>query len=649
MPSIPQVLDEAMKHHRAGILAQAEQLYHQVLEIDPNHVDALHLLGLTCAQLGQREQAAEFLGRAVQIRPDFAEAQNSLGTLLEKQGKLEEAAHRYRQARALQPELAHVHNNLGQVLASQGRLTEARACFEQALRLHGDFAKARHNLVHALTRQGIEFRQQGKIADAIACYGDALRLEPGYIHAHTNLGMALLEQEKWEEAARCFEKCLELDPGHPEAHNGIGLIFNEQGRHQEALSSFRAALAVRPAFPSALVNLGKLHEQEGHFEAAETIFREALRADPAFVPARSQLAALLRGRLPDDDRNALEQMLSRSALRDSDSDSAAAHFALAHVYDAQCLYAQAAQHSGRANALRLGFWRSGNESYEPAEHQLFVDRLIGVFTPELFRHVNGYGLDTDRPVFVFGLPRSGTSLIEQILASHSQVFGGGELPFVEQTFTSLASKKGRVPPLQALQEIDAKTLGCLARQHLDRLLSLNSKAQRVVDKMPDNYLYLGFIATLFPRARLIHCRRDLRDTAMSCWMADFLKIRWASDPHHIASRFREYERLMVHWRDVLPVGVFEVQYEELVNDLEGIARGSSIGADWSGSRLASNFTKRTARYEQPAPSRFVSRCTSIRYSAGSIMRGSCRSYFARCRNKCRFDLTTFASRSFSLR
>ncbi|MGO9922523.1 MAG: tetratricopeptide repeat-containing sulfotransferase family protein [Isosphaeraceae bacterium] len=595
MPAIPQLLDLAVKHHRAGNLSQAEQLYRRVLDIDPDQVDALHLLGLTSASLGRSEQAVEFLGRAVHVRPDFAEAQNSLGTLLEKQGKLEDAARCYRQALALRPELAHVHNNLGQVLALEGRLTEARACFEQALRLQPDLAKARHNLVRTLTRQGIAFRQHGKIADAIACYRDALRLEPGYIHAHSNLGMALIEQEKWEEAACCFDASLKLDPRHAEGHNGLGLIFNEQGRYQEALSSFRAALGARPAFPSALVNLGKLHEQEGHFEAAETACREALRADPAHVPARCQLAALLRGRLPDLDRNALEELLSRSTLLDSDR--IAAHFALAQVHDAQGLYARAAQHSRSANALRLAYWQGGNQSYDPAEHQLFVDRLIAAFTPEFFRRVNGYGLDADRPVFVFGLPRSGTSLIEQILASHSQVSGGGELPFVEQTFMSLSPMKGSVPPLQALQDIDAETVGCLGRQHLDRLLSVNSTAQHVVDKMPDNYLYLGFIATLFPRARLIHCRRDLRDTAVSCWMADFMKIRWASDPHQIATRFREYQRLMAHWREVLPASLFEVQYEELTDDLEGIARRliQYCGLEWQPACLEFHKTNRPVR------------------------------------------------------
>ena len=214
------------------------------------------------------------------------------------------------------------------------------------------------------------------------------------------------------------------------------------------------------------------------------------------MPARSRLAALLRGRLPDDERDALEQALSlfdasgqrphRGTLRPGE------------VHDAQGFHARAAQHSTAATP-RLASWRRGNRGYDPAEHRLFVDGLLAAFTPEFFGRLDGYGLDADRPVFVFGLPRSGTSLVEQILASHSQVFGGGELPFVEQTFMSLSHMKGRVPPLQALEDIDAETVGCLGRQHLDRLLSVNSTAQHVVNKMPDNYLYLGFIATLFPR------------------------------------------------------------------------------------------------------------------------------------------------------
>jgi Tfp pilus assembly protein PilF len=595
MPAIPQVLDEGVKHHRAGNLAHAERLYRQVLDINPDHVDALHLLGFLCSQLGQSEQAVELVGRAVEVSPNFAEAHNSLGTLLEKQGKLEDAARSYRRASALRPELEHVHNNLGQVLASQGRLPEARASFEQALRLRPDFAKARRNLVHTLTRQGIALRQLGNIAEAITCYRDALLVDPAFVHARSNLGMALLEREEWAEAARCFHQSLELDPRHAEAHNGLGLIHNEQGRQQEALASFQAAIEIRPAFPSALINLGKLHEQEGRLDAAETAFRQAIAADPAHVPARSRLAALLRGRLPDGDRDLLEQLLSRATI--PDGDRAAAHFALAQVYDSRGLYPQAARHSQCANSLRLDFWRMRNETYHPAEHRLFVDRSIAVLTPEYFRRVNRLGLDAERPVFVFGLPRSGTSLIEQILASHSQVFGGGELPFVERAFGSLTSETGQVSPLEALRDIDAETIDRVGRQHLEQLLRLNSTAQHVVDKMPENYLYLGFIATLFPRARLIHCRRDFRDTAVSCWMADFLKIRWASDPHHIATRFHEYERLMAHWRDVLPMSLYEVQYEELVGDLEGTSRRliEWCGLDWEPACLEFHKTNRPVR------------------------------------------------------
>src|SRR5262249_11894111 len=158
-----------------------------------------------------------------------------------------------------------------------------------------------------------------------------------------------------------------------------------------------------------------------------------------------------------------------------------------------------------------------------------------------------------------GLPRSGTTLIEQILASHSQVFGAGELRFARETFESLPRVLHReATPVACLPGLDRATVGRLAEQHLERLPRLNESALRVADKMPDSYLYLGLLATLFPRAKLIHCRRDLRDVAVSCWMTNFRQIRWACNPGHIASRFREYRRVMAHWRRVLPVPLLEV-------------------------------------------------------------------------------------------
>ena len=180
-------------------------------------------------------------------------------------------------------------------------------------------------------------------------------------------------------------------------------------------------------------------------------------------------------------------------------------------------------------------------------------------------------------MFIVGLPRSGTTLIEQILAGHSQVFGAGEIKLARDTMAALGGQGADF--IEGLRRLDCGTARDLASRHLERLRGLSGTALRIVDKMPENYLYLGPLASLFPQAKLIHCRRDLRDVAVSCWMTRFREVRWANDQEHIASRFDEYLRIMEHWRKVLPVPLLEVDYEETVADPEGVARKL---VDWCG-------------------------------------------------------------------
>ena len=194
-----------------------------------------------------------------------------------------------------------------------------------------------------------------------------------------------------------------------------------------------------------------------------------------------------------------------------------------------------------------------------------------------FDRLASAGLDTRRPVFIVGLPRSGTTLIEQVLASHSLIHGAGELRLAQQTLAAIPALLGRCgSPLDCVGYLDAPALRRLAEQHLERLSVIGgSGAERIVDKMPENYLHLGLIATLFPKTVLIHCRRDLRDVAVSCWMTDFVDVPWANAPEHIASRTKQYVRLMDHWRTTLPLPILEVDYEEAVADLESVARQNS--------------------------------------------------------------------------
>ncbi|MGO9463047.1 MAG: tetratricopeptide repeat-containing sulfotransferase family protein [Isosphaeraceae bacterium] len=564
MTTISQIFETALEYQRSGQIHQAEDLYRQILTQDPEHVDALHHLGLASHQLGRSEEATLYLRRAVRLNPGFAEAHNSLGVALHKAGKLEDAAQSYRRALDLRLDLAHVHNNLGLVLTQQVKFEEAESCYRRAL-----LREPRDHRIH--NSLGYALKQQGKLAEAMGSYHEALRHQPDYAIAHSNLGTALLEQGQLHEAAARFETALAIDPRLAEAHNGLGLVQQEQGRLAQAFACFRRALEVRPGFIEALVNIGRLHEEEGSLDEARAAFDKALQVDPNHVPARAQRAVRLRGRLPETDRAILEDALTGPFL--TEADRAEVHFALAAVYDAQRSYAQAADHSRRANAVRLALSRRRHDASLPDTHRAFVDRLIATFTPGLIERMNGYGLDTEMPVFIVGLPRSGTSLTEQILASHSRVFGAGELTLAQETFVAMpeVTKLDRAP-LDCVPDLDRRGVQALARSHLDRLLALGSSAARVVDKMFNNYLYLGFLAVLFPRGRFIHCRRDLRDTALSCWMTDFTRIRWANDPGHIATHFGDYERLMEHWRRALPVTLLDVSYEEMVNDLEGTAR-----------------------------------------------------------------------------
>jgi tetratricopeptide (TPR) repeat protein len=604
MTTTSEMLQTAIEHQRRGRILDAENLYRQILAREPEQVDALHHLGLASHELGRSEEAIEYLRQAVRLSPDFAEAHNSLGVVLTKARKLEDAAQSYRRALALRPDLAHVQNNLGLVLTQQGKLEEAEQCYRQAL-----LRDLRNHRIH--NSLGYALKQQGNLAAAMSSYHEALRHCPNYALAHSNLGTALLEQGKLQDAAVRFETALAIDPRLAEAHNGLGLVHQEQGRPARALACFRRALDVRPGFIEALVNIGRLHEEQGNLEQASAAFDEALQLNPDHVPARAQQAGRLRGRLPETDRTILEDALAGPFL--AEADRAVVHYALAAVFDAQGSYSQAARHSRLANALRLALSQRRHDAGSSDAHSAFIDRVIATFTSELMESINGHGLDTEVPVFIVGLPRSGTSLTEQILACHPRVFGAGELTVAHDTFVSIPEvTKLKRPPLDCVRDLDRNGVQALARSHLDRLLALGSYRARIVDKMFNNYLYLGFLAALFPRSHFIHCRRDLRDTALSCWMTDFTRIRWASDPGQIAMHFHDYERLMEHWR-ALPVKWLDVSYEETVNDLEGTARRliDWCGLEWEPACLEFHKTERPVQTASATQVRQILYATSV--------------------------------------
>ena len=467
-----------------------------------------------------------------------------------------------------------------------GRLQAAERICRQILVVEPNHADAWH-------LSGVINAQTGNHRVAVEYIRRALTVKPDWAEAHYNLGNALKEQGKLDEAVACYRRALELMPDLAKAHNNLGIALNDQGKLDEAVASYRRALKLKPDFAEVHYNLGVALEEIGDLRSAEDCFREALRHNSRFAFAHCELVKLLGGKLPQKDLAAQRRLLEAREL--TDVQRLSLHFGLAHVLDARGEYAEAARHLDRANALQQAEWRKRGQEYDSKEHESLVSGMIGVSTPDFFERVRGFGSESEIPVFVVGLPRSGTTLIEQILASHWQVFGAGEIKLVRDTKAALGRQDADF--IEGLGQLNRETAGRLASWHLERIGALNRRALRIVDKMPENYLYLGLLAGLFPRAKLIHCRRDFRDVAVSCWMTHFREIRWANDQRHIASRFHEYQRMMEHWRKVLPLPLLEVDYEETVADLEGVARRlvAWCGLAWEPACLEFHQAKRPVR------------------------------------------------------
>jgi tetratricopeptide (TPR) repeat protein len=569
-----------------GKTDEAVLQFRDTLRIKPDYGTASNNLGNALRLRGDLDGALAHFRRAVEIEPNLAEAHSNLGQLLLERHQPHDSLAHLREAVRLRPSLSEARNNLGNALRETGRLAEARQSYAEALRINPTLAMTYNNMGQAL-------QEENSLGDAMLWYQRALQLDSRSARIHCNAASLLAEQEKYDDALACYRRALELDPTYGEAHCGLGNVRHEEGYFEEAHAHYREALAHEPYLPAAHCALGTVREELGDFKEAESCWRTALRWDPRQAGAYGALATLLRGKLPDEDLAGMHKLLADPDLHDGRR--SALHFGLAQVLDARGAYQEAAESLRQANALALAGAQKRGQGYDPPAHARFVAQMIAVCSPSFFERTRGIGVDNARPIFIVGLPRSGTTLTEQVLASHSQVFSAGEQRLARDDFEKLAPREDQA--LEALVHLDRATAHRIGGQHLERLRELNNDRRHVADKMPDNYLYLGLLAALFPQAKFIHCRRDLRDIAVSCWMTNFRHIRWANDAGHIAARFAEYRRVMDHWRRVLPVSVLEVDYEETVADLEAVARRlvSWCGLEWEPGCLAFHEGKRPVR------------------------------------------------------
>ncbi len=605
----------AVEHHRAGRLDKAEDLYRRALRRYPDHPDILHLLGVLALDHGKPERAIQLIGKALQALPSFADAHCNLGNALRAAARPVEAAASYSRAIALRPDSAAAHSNLGRLLGEQGDHAGALERCDQALRLDPALAGAQINRGHAL-------RALGRIAEAEGAFREALLLQPGNVDTLHALGVVLAESDRLEEARSCQDKVLARHPDHPQALLALGFLLRRAGDLPAAVAACRRAVQVAPAFTEGWIGLGNALRSIGRFEEAVASFRRALTINPDAAEAHRGLALTGVAAAPAEAAR-LAAILRGTDARTADRISAG--FALGRALDDQDRHDEAFTCYADANALFRESEAEAGRRFDADLLRQHIDRIIRTCTADAIRGQPDVAMPSELPVFIVGMPRSGTSLIEQIVASHSQVFGAGELAEVGRIATRLRDGADVEFPLRCPAEARH-----LAETHLDRLRTLGGGRLRVVDKMPDNIFELALIAVLFPGARIILSKRDPRDTCLSCFFQRFSGSSqlFSYDLLACGRRYLEQQRLVTHWQQVLPLRMIEVEYETLVADLETESRRliEFLDLPWEAACLDFHRTDRAVltasswQVRQPLYTRSVGRWRVYQAHLGPLLR-----------------------------
>ena len=533
------------------------------------------------ARGGRLAEAAACYVSALTLRPEFVEAHANFGELQLELGQPEMAAASCARALAIHPGFAPAHQTLAKARMSQERFDEAAVHAGRAVAINAEFAEAHNTLGNALVKMM-------RLAEALASFRRAVALKPDFTEAHMNLGSALRSIGHLDAAAAGYRRVLELKPEFAPAHAALAGVLRLQRRGEEAENSCRRALEIDPKSAAALAVLAELRADAGRFAQAEELHRRIISVDENALDSWAALARLRRMTAADSEwLSAAQRLLAAPppARREL-----ALRYAVGKYFDDLGDFDLAFTHYRRANLLSA----QCAPPHDRARLARTVDFIIRSHDRSWMDRKQAAGNFSERPVFIVGMLRSGTSLAEQILASHPAVYGAGELTFFgAEAAPALAdaAAAGHGPDFS-----DAE-LHRLGANYLELLQRLSTGTKRVVDKFPSNFFLLGLIRAVLPRARIIHMQRDPRDTCLSIYFQQFEAANThANDLQDLAHYSGEYRRLMRHWSATLPGDVLlHVPYERLVMDAETWSRRmvDFVGLEWDARCLDFHRTERS--------------------------------------------------------
>jgi tetratricopeptide (TPR) repeat protein len=577
-------LNRGLTQHELKRFEEALESYDRALKARPDYAEAFSNRGITLNRLKRFEEALASYDRALMLWPDSAEVLCNRGNTLKELNRFEEALASYDRALTLRPDHAEALSNRGAALHELGRFEEALASNDRALKVRPDYAQA-------LSNRGLTLHELKRFEEALTCYDRALTERPDYAEALSNRGNTLHELKRFEEALASYDRALMLRPDYAEALSNRGNTLHELRRFAEALASYHLALKVRPDYAEAQDNVGLTLLQLGRLPEARVAFEQAVTLAPCKAKYRRDLGEITRFVPGDANLAALEKLAEDSAAL-SIGDRVEMHFALAKAYEDMGRHAEAFTQLLDGNALK-----HRQVTYDEAETLGGLDRVQAVFTSELIQRWQNAGNPSPVPVFIVGMARSGSTLVEQILASHPQVFGGGELKYFDAAMQGIRTKlddSTTFPELvSGMTGEDYRDLGTRYLAEVERLAA---GVSHITDKMPMNFIFTGLIHLALPNAIIIHTIRDPVDTCLSCFSRLFTEGQnHTYDLAELGRYYRHYQALMAHWHRVLPAGrILDVRYEDVVADLEGQARRiiAHCGLNWDPHCLDFHQTER---------------------------------------------------------
>lgn len=560
------LLEEGFASQQQGDLKAAEKLYLKVLKRDPNNEFALNLMGVVCVRAERHEAAIQYLQRALRVNVNDPDTYNNQGLAYRGLNQFAKAQSAFEQSLRLNPSQPITLNNLGNVLASTDQHDKAILCFESALSIDRSYVDCLNNL-------SVSLKEVGRLEHALQVIARAINIDPSRSRSYNNKGEILLQATQYEQAKEAFNKAIALD-GNIVAKINLSTALKQLGSERAAVQVLEEVIAQEEFNAEALNHMGVLQEQLGDMEQAAKYFRLAIKNVPNHASSFYQLSKLKDQRLTGVEVDKINSLLEDPQLLDIFRSSL--NFALACEFEKRKEYEISIRYFANAQVVK-----ARRKAYDESAMVEYINVIRGCF-PLQAKSIGTESDDLPIPVFIVGMPRSGTTLTEQIISSHSKVTGAGEVGFIND-LAKRASDMTQQPYPLSIKSLNSEQVGALRKTYLNRMIERSGHNRYVVDKNPLNFNFLGLIATVFPEARILYCKRDPMDNCVSIFKLPFDDNQgYSHDLSALGHYYRQHEKLMDHWLSCYSDQILQVDYEQTVEQLETQARRmlEFIGVDF---------------------------------------------------------------------